>query len=264
MVDPLFETLNATQNYWKKHSRNKILVERIGIYIDFWPNIGCVYRCIHRVNMFHVLFSFSRLVGGKLPVRQLHGLAWSFTQGNSHGISWDELDTAFARGTQRDGGIFSKVDGPPNIQDPLETMVNGSIGDLLTHIFGPFRGCFLWGGCLPSFCPSWLVVSDTSPAWPWETTEGLPNQFWAYNCSSLVAKPWSTSFFCMKRREAVKPMQIPWVTCKRWRSPKRGSGATLIGGDPAVIQQCRGCFNQQHMGGPAAKNGHRTNQPWVI
>ena len=97
----------------------------------------------------------------QLPVRQSHGLAWSFTWGNSHGISWDELDTAFARGTQRDGGFFSKVDRPPNIQDPLETMVNGLIGDLLTHIFGPFRGCFIWGGCLPSFCPSWLAVSDT-------------------------------------------------------------------------------------------------------
>ena len=57
-------SLNTTQNYWKEHSRNKILVECIGIYIDFWPNIGCVYRGIHRVNMFHVLFSFSRLVGG--------------------------------------------------------------------------------------------------------------------------------------------------------------------------------------------------------
>lgn len=58
-----FEYHHTTQNYWKEHSRNKILVECIGS-IDFWPNIGCVYRCIHRVNMFHVLFSFSRLVGG--------------------------------------------------------------------------------------------------------------------------------------------------------------------------------------------------------
>jgi hypothetical protein len=90
-------------------------VECIGIY---WFLAAQHWMCVQMyTSCEHVSRSFLFLppCWWQLPVRQLHGLAWSFTRGNSHGISWDELDTAFARGTQRDGGNFSKVDGPPRL-----------------------------------------------------------------------------------------------------------------------------------------------------